>query len=187
MSYTLGTASKATGKSKATILRAIRNGKLSAEKDANGVWRIEPSELHRVYPETPIETVSESKDDALVNPETPIETVSESKDDALVNPETPIETVSESKDDALVNPETPIETVSESKDDALVNPSKHLEAPLLEERLASAQKEITHLKAQVENLKGQRERLRLDMEAWRSAATQKRLTWRGLFGGSRSE
>ena len=169
MSYTLGTASKATGKSKATILRAIRNGKLSAEKDANGVWRIEPSELHRVYPETPIETVSESKDDALVNPETPIETVSESKDDALVNPE------------------TPIETVSESKDDALVNPSKHLEAPLLEERLASAQKEITHLKAQVENLKGQRERLRLDMEAWRSAATQKRLTWRGLFGGSRSE
>ena len=128
MSYTLGTASKATGKSKATILRAIRTGKFSAEKDANGVWRIEPSELHRVYPETPIETVSEPKDDALVNP------------------------------------------------------SKHLEALLLE-RLASAQKEITHLKAQVEDLQGQRERLRSDMEAWRSAATQKRLTWRGLFGG----
>ena len=95
MNYTLGTASKATGKSKATILRAIRTGKFSAEKDASGVWRIEPSELHRVYPETHIETVSESNDDALVNP------------------------------------------------------SKHLEAPLLEERLASAQKEITHLKAQV--------------------------------------
>ena len=133
MNYTLGTASKATGKSKATILRAIRTGKFSAEKDASGVWRIEPSELHRVYPETHIETVSESNDDALVNP------------------------------------------------------SKHLEAPLLEERLASAQKEITHLKAQVEDLKGQRERLRSDMEAWRSAATQKRLTLRGLFGGSRSE
>ena len=131
MIYTLGTASKATVKSKATILRAIRSGKISAEKDVNGVWRIEPSELHRVYPETPIETVSESKNDALVNP------------------------------------------------------SKHLETPLLEERLASAQKEIAHLEAQVEDLKGQREQLRADMEAWRSAATQKRLTWRGLFGGGK--
>ena len=51
MSYTLGTAAKATGKSKTTIMRAIRKGKISAEKDVHGQWNIEPAELHRVYPE----------------------------------------------------------------------------------------------------------------------------------------
>ena len=38
MSYTLGTAAKATGKSKTTIQRAIRAGKVSAEKDRE--WRM---------------------------------------------------------------------------------------------------------------------------------------------------
>lgn len=51
MSYTLGTAAKATGKSKTTIMRAIRKGKISAEKNVHGQWSIEPAELHRVYPE----------------------------------------------------------------------------------------------------------------------------------------
>ena len=45
------------------------------------------------------------------------------------------------------------------------------------------EKQNEYLEAQVEDLKGQREQLRADVEAWRSAATQKRLTWRGLFGG----
>ena len=48
--HTLGTAAKATGKSKSTILRAIRDGKLSASKNVHGVYQIEPAELHRVYP-----------------------------------------------------------------------------------------------------------------------------------------
>lgn len=52
MAYTLGTAAKATGKSKATISKAIKSGKISADKDENGAFRIEPSELHRVYPIT---------------------------------------------------------------------------------------------------------------------------------------
>lgn len=52
MAYTLGTAAKATGKSKATISKAIKSGKISAEKDESGAFRIEPSELHRVYPIT---------------------------------------------------------------------------------------------------------------------------------------
>ena len=51
MSYTLGTAAKATGKSKTTIMRAIRKGKISAEKNTHGQWDIDPAELHRVYPE----------------------------------------------------------------------------------------------------------------------------------------
>ena len=50
MHYTLGTAAKATGKSKPTIHRAIKSGKISAEKDVNGDWIIQPAELHRVFP-----------------------------------------------------------------------------------------------------------------------------------------
>lgn len=50
MSYTLGQAAKATGKDRATISRAIKSGKVSAEKDAHGQWAIDPAELHRVYP-----------------------------------------------------------------------------------------------------------------------------------------
>ena len=48
--YTLGQAAKATGKSKTAIARAIGKGKISADKDANNHWRIDPSELHRIYP-----------------------------------------------------------------------------------------------------------------------------------------
>ena len=44
-----------------------------------------------------------------------------------------------------------------------------------------------HLKGEIEDLKDQRTQLRADIEAWRSAAMQKRLTWRGLFGGGKAE
>ena len=50
MAYTLGEAAKATGKSKAAISRAIKNHTLSADKQADGSYRIDPSELHRIYP-----------------------------------------------------------------------------------------------------------------------------------------
>ncbi len=50
MAYTLGEAAKATGKSKATISKAIKNGRISASKDELGIFHIDPSELHRVYP-----------------------------------------------------------------------------------------------------------------------------------------
>ena len=50
MQYTAGEAARATGKNIATITRAIKSGKISASKDASGAWRIEPSELHRVFP-----------------------------------------------------------------------------------------------------------------------------------------
>lgn len=52
MVYTLGAAAKASGKSKATISKAIKSGRLSAIKDETGVYRIEPAELNRVYPIT---------------------------------------------------------------------------------------------------------------------------------------
>ena len=50
MAYTLGEAAKATGKSKATISKAIKSGRISARKDETGTFHIDPSELHRVYP-----------------------------------------------------------------------------------------------------------------------------------------
>lgn len=49
MRYTLGTAAKATGKAKSTILRAIKSGTISATKSHDGSYEIEPSELHRVF------------------------------------------------------------------------------------------------------------------------------------------
>lgn len=52
MAYTLGEAAKATGMSKATISKAIKNGRISASKDETGTFKIDPSELHRVYPPT---------------------------------------------------------------------------------------------------------------------------------------
>ena len=50
MRYTLGQAAKATGKSKTTIQRAVSKGLISGEKGRNGEYRIDPAELHRVFP-----------------------------------------------------------------------------------------------------------------------------------------
>ena len=51
MSYTLGEAARATGRSKATIHRAVQSSKISATKDeVTGAWMIDPAELHRVFP-----------------------------------------------------------------------------------------------------------------------------------------
>jgi hypothetical protein len=50
MSYTLSNAAAACGVYKSTVLRSIKAGRLTATKDALGQWRIEPAELHRVYP-----------------------------------------------------------------------------------------------------------------------------------------
>jgi hypothetical protein len=50
MSYTLGDAARATGKAKPTIAKAIATGRVSAERNEDGSYRIDPAELHRVYP-----------------------------------------------------------------------------------------------------------------------------------------
>lgn len=49
MTYSLGEAAKAVGKAKSTILRSIKNGRISASKGDDGAYRIDPSELHRVF------------------------------------------------------------------------------------------------------------------------------------------
>jgi len=49
---TLNQAAREAGKSKATILDAIRGGRLSAPKDELGRYQIDPAELFRVWPPT---------------------------------------------------------------------------------------------------------------------------------------
>lgn len=63
MVYTLGEAAKATGKSKAAISQAIASNKISATKDANGRYQIDPSELHRLYP--PQKTIPNEREHQL--------------------------------------------------------------------------------------------------------------------------
>ena len=49
MKYTLATAAIATGKSKATIHRAVKSGKISSTRTFSGIYEIDASELHRVF------------------------------------------------------------------------------------------------------------------------------------------
>lgn len=51
MPLTLKQAADETGLSKQGLLKAIKNGKISASKSENGQWKIEPVELFRVYPQ----------------------------------------------------------------------------------------------------------------------------------------
>lgn len=48
--FTLNQAAKACHKSKATLLEAIKNGRLSAKRDDKNQWQIDAAELFRVYP-----------------------------------------------------------------------------------------------------------------------------------------
>ena len=50
--YSLAQAAKAAGKSKPTIARAIKAGRLSATRGEGGSYAIDPSELARVFPLT---------------------------------------------------------------------------------------------------------------------------------------
>ena len=69
MSYTIGQAAKATGRSKPTISRAIKSHKISATKQDDGSFLIDPAELHRVFP--PVTSSSNNNSD-LKRSETPI-------------------------------------------------------------------------------------------------------------------
>lgn len=57
MGFTLGEASKETGKSKSTLSKAVKTGKISATKLDDGSFSIEPVELFRVFPRVNTATV----------------------------------------------------------------------------------------------------------------------------------
>jgi Helix-turn-helix domain len=50
VAYTLGQAAKAADVSKTTIQRAIKSGRLSASRQPDGSYVIDPAELHRAFP-----------------------------------------------------------------------------------------------------------------------------------------
>jgi excisionase family DNA binding protein len=50
MSMTLAEAAAACGIDKSTVRRAVRSGRISGVRDELGVWRVEPVELHRIFP-----------------------------------------------------------------------------------------------------------------------------------------
>jgi hypothetical protein len=49
MAYTLGEAARAVGRSKTTLGRAIKSGRISATRGEDGSYLIDPAELHRVF------------------------------------------------------------------------------------------------------------------------------------------
>lgn len=67
MSYTLGEAAKATGVSKASLSRAVGSGRISATKNDDGSFSIEPVELHRVYPPKSAVAVAATPSETLRN------------------------------------------------------------------------------------------------------------------------
>lgn len=75
MFYSLQQAADATGKSKSTIQRAIKGGKISADMDAHGNYQINPAELHRVYPPQALrDELQEAKRDNAQQPNFFVET-----------------------------------------------------------------------------------------------------------------
>lgn len=70
----LNKAAKEAGIAKSTLLDALNNGRMSAEKNEKGHWEIDPSELFRVFPkassegsEKPIQTPSENHQKTIQN------------------------------------------------------------------------------------------------------------------------
>ena len=69
MEYSAAQAAKEVGVSTATITRAIDKHKLSAVKDDNGAWRIDASELFRVFARKPPQNPSMQNDEKPRNGE----------------------------------------------------------------------------------------------------------------------
>ena len=70
MKYTIGEAAKATGKSKATISKAIKNGNLSANrlgKTTTSPFEIDAAELFRVFPKTSPKNTQENAQETSKN------------------------------------------------------------------------------------------------------------------------
>ena len=60
--YSIGQAAKAAGRSKSVIHTAIKKGRISATKNEDGTYAIDPSELHRVFPPVSFENGKEEPD-----------------------------------------------------------------------------------------------------------------------------
>lgn len=70
----LNKAAKEAGIAKSTLLDALNNGRMSADKNEKGHWEIDPSELFRVFPKA-----------SSYNPEKPIKTPLENHQKTVQN------------------------------------------------------------------------------------------------------
>ncbi len=62
MGINLTEASKEVGITKAGLVKAIKKGRLSAEKNEKGEWMVDPAELFRVYPKVkPVVSIQNEK------------------------------------------------------------------------------------------------------------------------------
>lgn len=68
MSWSVSRAARETGLSKSTISRAIKSGRVSATRQHDGSYHIEPAELFRVYPRGVAQPSSDARHDAPRNP-----------------------------------------------------------------------------------------------------------------------
>lgn len=75
MELSLTQASEASGRSKSTIHRAIKSGKISATRNEDGSYSISPSELFRVYPKEPPKAVPMTQHATPVEPKDDTEAV----------------------------------------------------------------------------------------------------------------
>lgn len=66
MKLTLGQAAKECGISKGTLSKAIKNGRLSAERQPDNSFLIDPAELFRVFPRKPF---PETSKETIGNPQ----------------------------------------------------------------------------------------------------------------------
>ncbi|TGN42971.1 DNA-binding protein [Paracoccus liaowanqingii] len=68
MSWSISQAAKETGLSKSTISRAIKAGRVSALRQDDGAYLIEPAELFRVYPREVAQPSPDAHHEAVRNP-----------------------------------------------------------------------------------------------------------------------
>lgn len=68
MSWSVSRAARETGLSKSTISRAIKSGRISAARQHDGSYLIEPAELFRVYPRNVAQPPSSTHHEAARNP-----------------------------------------------------------------------------------------------------------------------
>lgn len=68
MSWSISQAAKETGLSKSTISRAIKAGRISASRQDDGAYLIEPAELFRVYPRGVAQPLLDARHESVRNP-----------------------------------------------------------------------------------------------------------------------
>ena len=71
MTYTLGMAARATGLSKSTIHRAIKDGRISATRTDAWSFALDPAEVHRIFP--PVQDATRSGNSSVTQDATHLE------------------------------------------------------------------------------------------------------------------